>query len=85
MRRMINNTREENGQTMHCPHCGAGADGATVGVYWSSKDLCWKCVICGYRKYRLQQRKKTEVRNEKIWDEIFDAIDEEESSQTIRS
>ena len=77
MRSLANDAREENEQTMRCPHCGTGSDGTTVGMYWSSKDFCWKCVICGYRKYRLQQRTKAENRTEKIWDEVLDSLDEE--------
>ena len=85
MRRATNNGWKENGHALACPHCHAGADGATVGLYWDFDDYCWQCIICGYREYEriAHRRSKAENAAERIWDECFDALDKEGSNQTV--
>ncbi len=84
MRRRTNDKWIENGDPSPCPHCGAGADGVTVGLYWDLDDHCWRCIICGYRGYEpiLRQKSKAEIVKERIWDEILDTLDKEKNSQT---
>jgi hypothetical protein len=69
-----------NGRVPACPHCGAGADGATIGIYWSYDERCWRCIICGYRGYEnvLRPKRRADIVAERIWDEILDALDQEE-------
>jgi hypothetical protein len=84
MRRTISDKRKKNGHALACPHCRAGVDGVTAGLYWGFQDHCWQCIICGYRAYEqvLRLRNEAEIAAEKIWDEIFDDLDDEKSGQT---
>lgn len=68
-----------NGHLTPCPHCGAGADGATIGLFWDSIDHCWWCVTCGYRGYEHAARPRTEAETftERLWDDIRDATNGE--------
>lgn len=79
-----NNGREERAPN-ECPHCGAGADGVTVGLFWDFGDHCWRCVTCGFRVYghALQPRTQAEIVAERIWDDLLDALDREESNLKI--
>jgi rubredoxin len=75
-----------NGHSLTCPHCGAGADGITLGLFWDLHDRCWRCIICGYRQYKNAERPKTrnEIVAERIWDQILDALDKEDNKDLIR-
>ncbi|MCC6545365.1 MAG: hypothetical protein IT392_12860 [Nitrospirae bacterium] len=68
---------KNNGRQLTCPHCGAGADGNTVGLYWDFQEYCWKCVICGYREYEHASRSKSmkELEQELLLDQIMDSLD----------
>ena len=87
MRRATNDKWKENGHALACPHCRAGEDGVTVGLYWDFDAHCWRCFTCGYRGYEqvLRQRNKAEIVAERIWDEILDALDKEENSPTAHN
>lgn len=84
MRRRTNDIWKENGHALACPHCGAGEDGVTLGLYWDYDERCWRCIICGYRGYEpvLRPKSKAEIVAERVWDEILDALDNEKNSQT---
>src|SRR5437016_1111255 len=77
MRRTTNDKWKENGHVLACPHCRAGADGVTLGLYWGFDDHCWQCIICGYREYEQTSRQMSEAERvaNRIWDECFDASD----------
>jgi len=51
MRKQKEHKWKENGHPPPCPHCGAGGDGVTVGLYWDYDEHFWQCIICGYRGY----------------------------------
>jgi len=74
----------ECGHLKACPHCGIGEDGVTLGPYWDFNEECWRCIICGYRAYEeaLCYKSKAEIMADKLWDEVLDALDKEENSQT---
>jgi len=80
MKRTTNYSWKENGRRPGCPHCGAGADAVTVGLYWNFEDHCWQCIICGYRGYeRVQHRRSPAVIiAERLWDEVLDTLDQED-------
>ena len=84
MRRTTKSNWKENGHASACPHCKAGADGVTVGLYWDFDAHCWRCFICGYRGYEeiVRPKTKAEIVAERIWDETFDDLDDEKRSQT---
>ena len=86
MRNAVTPIWSENRQALPCPHCGSGADESTVGLYWSNQEHCWQCVICGYRKFkqRPEPKGKAEIAAERMWEEILNALDEEENNQTTR-
>lgn len=78
-----NNARERN-EELACPHCGAGSDGETLGLFWDFVEHCWRCIMCGYRGYECQRPKTNAgVMAEKEWDEINAMLDQEilDSSQ----
>lgn len=85
MSKKNNYNTKENGHALACPHCGAGTDRVTVGLSWDFNDHCWRCVICGYRGYEhsIKPRGKAEIVAESIWDQVLDALDKENSEQTI--
>lgn len=74
-----NGNERENDHALACPHCGAGGDEKTVGLYWDSSGRCWRCIACGYRGYEhtIRPRTKAEIVAERLWDETLDALDEE--------
>ena len=84
MSRTTNDRWKENGHALACPHCRAGLDGVTVGLYWDFYDHCWQCIICGYRAYEqvLRLRSEVQIVAESVWDEIFDEMNDEKTSQT---
>lgn len=76
-----NGNGKEKTNPLACPHCGAGEDENTVGLFWDFNEHCWHCVICGHRVYEqtLQPKSQIGVVAETIWDdwdEVLDAIDE---------
>jgi len=79
-----NNGREERAPN-ECPHCGAGADGVTVGLFWDFGDHCWRCVTCGFRVYEHAARPRTqaEIVAEKLWDEVLYALDSEDGEPAL--
>lgn len=83
MSKKNNCNTKENSHAIACPHCGAGTDRVTVGLSWDFNDDCWRCVICGYRGYErmIRPRTKAEVVAERLWDEILDAVDDEENEK----
>ncbi len=84
-KRKIENGKE-NGHAPVCPHCGAGRNEKSVGLYWESDDRCWRCVVCGYRGYEhaIKPRTKAEIVAESLWDQVLDALDKEKSEQIVR-
>lgn len=80
-----NGNGRENNRALACPHCGTGGDEKTVGLYWDSDERCWRCVICGYRGYEhaIKPRAKAEIVAERLWDEILDALDEENKKKPV--
>jgi len=76
-----------NGQAPACPHCGAGKDGVTLGLFWDFDEHCWRCIMCGYRGYErvLRVKSKAEIVAERIWDEVLEALDREERDQIVKS
>jgi hypothetical protein len=82
MKRTTNAGWTENRHALACPHCRAGADGMTVGLYWDFDDGCWQCIICGYREYERLPHGVRPNAAERIWDDCFDALDKEENGQT---
>lgn len=83
-RRQIKKGKETD-HALVCPHCGAGGDEKTVGLYWESDERCWRCVICGYRGYEhtIRSRTKTETVAESLWDQVLDALDEENKTTAL--
>jgi rubredoxin len=83
MRKRKNDKWKENGHALTCPHCGAGAGGATLGLFWDFDERCWRCIMCGYRQYKVSDRPQTksEIVAERVWDEILDALEREENYQ----
>ena len=86
MRRTAILKGKEKRHALACPHCRAGMDEMTVGLFWDFQDHCWQCVICGYRVYEqvLRLRSAAEMVAERVWDEICDELDDEKLSQTTR-
>ena len=80
MRKRNNGNGIEKGYSLACPHCHAGADGVTLGLYWAFNEHCWRCVICGYREFERARRPstRTEIIAEKLWDEVLVALEKEE-------
>jgi rubredoxin len=85
MRKRKNDKWKENGHALTCPHCAAGGDGITLGLFWDCYDQCWRCLMCGYRKYKHPERPKTkaEIVAERIWDQVLDALDQEDIPQSF--
>lgn len=75
----------KNAKPHVCPHCGAGADGNTVGLGWDYVDQYWHCVICGYRSFERVAKPKTraEVVAERTWDEVLDGMEREDNEQAV--
>jgi rubredoxin len=84
MRKRKSDNGKRNRQALVCPHCGAGADGVTLGLFWDLHDHCWRCIMCGYREYKHTERPRTkaEIVAERIWDEILDTLEREELRQS---
>jgi len=84
MKTTRNDEWEETKHALGCPHCGAGVDGATVGLYWDFDDRCWQRIMCGCRVYEqvLRLRSEAEIAAERVWDEIFDDLNDEKSGYT---
>jgi rubredoxin len=80
MRNRKNDKWKENGHALICPHCGVGADGVTLGLFWDLHDRCWRCIICGYRQYRDAERPRTqaEIVAERIWDAVIEELEKEQ-------
>jgi hypothetical protein len=78
-----NDEWQYNNDPSPCPHCGAGADIMTVGLYWDFDEDCWHCIICSCRVYE-QLATEAEINAERIWDIVCDDLDNEESSQMIQ-
>lgn len=76
---------KETDHALTCPHCGAGEDEKTVGLFWDSDERCWRCVICGYREYEhaLRQQTQAEIVAESLWDRLLDALDEEKGEHFV--
>jgi rubredoxin len=85
MRKRKRDNGKCNGQALTCPHCGAGADGVTLGLHWDFDEHCWRCIMCGYRGYEhvLRPRSKAEVVAERIWDEILDELDKADNRRPV--
>ncbi len=83
MRKRKSHNWKGNGHALACPHCGAGANGMTLGLFWDYYDQCWRCIMCGYREYKHTKRPRTkaEIVAERIWDEVLDAMAEGENKQ----
>lgn len=66
-----------SGHPLACPHCGAGVDGNTLGLYWDFYEHCWRCIICGYRKYKhaTQSKSKKEIEQERLLEQVMDSLD----------
>ena len=78
MRKRKHNNWKENGHAPACPHCGAGADGVTLGLFWYFDEHCWRCIMCGYRGYKHPRPKtRAEIVAERIWDQVLEALERE--------
>lgn len=84
MSKKNNCNTKENNHALACPHCGAGADRSTVGLFWDSNEDCFRCVICGYRGHEQKLQPKTQalIASENIWDQLMEAIDKEGCEQS---
>ena len=85
MKKRKNFKSKENGRASTCPHCGAGADGITLGLYWDFDEHCWRCVICGYRGYEdvLRPKSKAEIAAERVWDDVLNFPEKEENYHSV--
>lgn len=50
---------KEKTNPLACPHCGAGEDENTIGLFWDFNEHCWHCVICGHRTYENSPGRRT--------------------------
>jgi len=80
-----NDKWQDNGDPSACPHCGAGADRITVGLYWDFDERCWHCIICGCRAYEqaLCLMSEAEIEAERVWDRICDELDDVKDNRMI--
>src|SRR6185295_14473061 len=81
MRKTTNDKRQDNGEPSACPHCGAGGDRITVGLYWDLNECCWHCFVCGCRAY--EEAVCLTSTAESLWDRICDDLDEVKSTQEV--
>jgi hypothetical protein len=85
MWRITNDKWQDNGDPSACPHCGAGEDRITVGLYWDFDESCWHCIICGCRVYEqvVCLMSEADIEAERVWDRICSDLDDVKSSQVI--
>jgi hypothetical protein len=83
MSKRKNYGKRENAHPLTCPHCGAGADGTTLCLCWEACENCWRCVICGYRKYEIRTETAAEIAADRMWDEVLGEIERMETGSLL--
>ncbi len=69
-----------------CPHCRAGDDGQTLGLFWDETEGAWRCMLCGHRTFDRRRMSCAEMMGERLWDRIIDLLDRETAgSQKIEA
>ena len=72
---------EETSAALACPHCGAGLETAVVGLAWDRDEQSWKCFICGHRTFPQPRRSAVQIREDLLWEQLFESADEEPTQQ----
>ena len=80
MNKTTSHKPKENGHALACPHCRAG-------MYWEFQDQCWLCILCGHREneHLLRLKSMAEMVAVRVWEEIFDDLDEETKAEANRA
>ena len=56
---------------LDCPHCHAGNNGLTVGLYWDINEEAWRCFECGHRIYEKKIITQAQLLEDLKWERVF--------------
>lgn len=79
---IINCTLKRKGP-LSCPHCRAGEDGNSVGLFWDLNEKAWRCISCGHRSYERKQRTQAQLLEELVWDQVLESMDPLEKKEEM--
>ena len=67
---------------LDCPHCHAGNNGLTVGLYWDINEEAWRCFECGHRIYEKKIKTQAQLLEDLKWERVFATFENEELTKS---
>lgn len=84
MAQVLSIAKDRQLDPLTCPHCGAGKDGITLGLFWDSRERSWRCLICSHRTFERRKRSQAEILEDMMWDRVLAAFDQEEEANRLQ-
>jgi len=74
--------RQKNGQLI-CPHCRAGEDEISLGLFWDLSEKAWRCIACGHRSYERRPKTQAQLLEDLVWDRVLESLEPIEPKEEV--